>query len=72
MALEIEKENLEEKRLNDISKKTQIHSHSHVDDDGIEFVFKTKIINMFLQNAGILLGFTCMLLLALYSKYLGV
>ena len=78
MSLEIEKESIDEKRLNKSPKDKKLisnssnsqsaHSHIHLDEDGIEFVFKTKLLNMFLQNAGILLGFLCMLLIALYSE----
>ena len=58
MGAEIEKEQIEW----DLKKPGSKNSHRE------RFAIKIKIINILIQNFGMLLGFSCMLFLALYAK----
>jgi hypothetical protein len=43
------------------------HSHSLPDDDLEDFSIRIKLRNMAIQHIGLLTGFTCMLIIALYA-----
>ena len=38
----------------------------------VNLMVRTKVQNILLQNAGIFIGYSCMLLLAIYSKYITI
>ena len=43
------------------------HSHSLTDEDLEDFSIRIRLRNMAIQHIGLLTGFTCMLIIALYA-----
>jgi hypothetical protein len=63
MGLEIEKH-----YMKDFKEEVHRSTLSLERQESTKFAFKIKIINFMLQNLGMIIGFSCMLILAIYAK----